>query len=255
MNQNAPCRLCGKHAKLLKKSHVIPDFMYKGISDELNRMAFADLNSFDSKPKIQQSGYYEKYILCAKCDNVLIGELERYTALLLFDGRSTKVPIFNNLISLYETESIIINNIDYKSFKLCLLSILWRAHISRHKFFKKIDIGDNENKIREMLLTDDPKTDSDFKISIVAVSNNSGLIRMVLDPSVLKFDDDSLAFFFINGIFYFINLTPHSGFDLFQNHHLKQDETCEIMLLNGQVRRDFMLAFGLSGNVVNYYFS
>ena len=254
MNQNAPCKLCGKNAKLLKKSHVIPDFMYRGIPDELNRMIVAELNSSNSKPKFQQSGYYDKYVLCSKCDNEVIGKLERYVAMLLFGGKSFKVPIFENAISPDGVKSVIIKDVNYRSLKLCILSILWRAHISNNKFFKKVDIGKNEKQIRKMLLTNDPKSENDFKISIVAIRNSEGLIRMVIDPAVVKIGNGSVAIFFINGIFYFVDLLPSSDFALFQKHFLKEDGMYEMMLLDGQTGKDFMYAFGLPRNVVDYYF-
>ncbi|RYY43828.1 MAG: hypothetical protein EOO06_19135 [Chitinophagaceae bacterium] len=254
MNQNAPCRLCGKTAKLLKKSHVIPKFMYNGIHDELNRMIVANLNSLDAKPKFQQSGYSDKYVLCAKCDNELIAKLERYVALVLFGGHSTEQLAFENAVGPDGIKSIFIKNIDYSRFKLCLLSILWRAHISSNKFFKNVDLKENAEPIRQMLLTNDPKDETEYKISIVAVRNHEGLLRMVFDPAIVQIGNGYVAIFFINGIFYFIDLVPSSDFAVFQKHFLTSSGTYEVMLLDGQQAAAFMSAFGLPAHMVNYYF-
>ena len=254
MNQNAPCKLCSKTAKLLRKSHVIPKFMYNGIQDELNRMIVADFNSLDAKPKFQQSGYSDKYVLCAKCDNELIGKLERYIALVLFGGRSAEQLAFENGVGPDGIKSIIIKNIDYARFKLCLLSILWRAHISPNKFFKNVDLNENAEPIRQMLLTNDPKDDIEYKISMVAVKNHEGLLRMVFDPAIVQIGNGYVAIFFINGIFYFIDLIPSSGFAVFQKHFLNKSGNYEVMLLDGQQAAAFMSAFGLPSHMVNYYF-
>ena len=254
MNQNAPCKLCGKTAKLLRKSHVIPNFMYNGIHDELNRMVIANLKTFDAKPQFQQTGYFDKYVLCSKCDNELIGKLERYVALVLFGGRSTENLAFENAVSPDGIKSIIIKNIDYAKFKLCLLSILWRAHISPNKFFKNVDLKDNAEAIRQMLLSNDPKDDTEYKISIVAVRNHEGLLRMVFDPAIVQIGKGYVAIFFINGIFYFIDLVPSSDFAVFKKHFLKKSGIYEVMLLDGQQAASFMSAFGLPPHMVNYYF-
>ena len=254
MNQNAPCKLCGKTAKLLKKSHVIPNFMYNGIQDELNRMAIANLNSLDANPKFQQTGYFDKYVLCSKCDNELIGKLERYVALVLFDRTSTEKLAFEKAAGPDEAKSIIIKNIDYARFKLCFLSILWRSHLSTNKFFRKVDLLENANVIRQMLLTNDPKDDTEFKISIVAVRNHEGLLRMVFEPAIVKIGNGYVAIFFINGIFYFIDLIPTSDFTLFKDHYLKQNGIHEVLLLEGKQAAAFMSAFGLPLDMVKYYF-
>ncbi len=254
MNQNSLCKLCGKKAKLLRKSHVIPNFMYKGMQDELNRMIVANLNSLDASPKFQQSGYFDKYVLCANCDNVLIGKLERYTALVLFGGHSSEQIVFEKAVGPDGVKSIIIKNIDYTRFKLCLLSVLWRAHISSNKFFKNVDLKENAEPIRQMILTNDPKEDSEYKISIVAVKNQKGLLRMVFDPSIVQIGNGFVAILFINGIFYFIDLAPSSDFTLFKKHFLKRSGIYEIVLLDGQQAEKFMSAFGLPPHVVSNYF-
>lgn len=66
MNQNAICHLCGKHAKLIKKSHIIPNLMYKEMFDDKNRMMMANLKDITVHPQLKQSGFYDKYILCSK---------------------------------------------------------------------------------------------------------------------------------------------------------------------------------------------
>ena len=180
---------------------------------------------------------------------------EHYVALIINGGRSTSPPTFKSGIGPDGIKSIFITNIDYRRFKLCLLSILWRAHISRNPFFKKIDIGDNADRIRRMLLSNDPGEESEFKISIVAVKNSTGLIRMVLDPAVLKIGQGHAAVFFINGIFYFIDLIPNSDLSLFQKNYLTRSGTYEIALLDGEVGKEFLSAFGLPQQIVEGYFS
>jgi hypothetical protein len=47
------CKLCGNNKKLLKKSHIVPDFMYQNLFDEKHRI-FEVLLKQDSQLKKNQ---------------------------------------------------------------------------------------------------------------------------------------------------------------------------------------------------------
>ncbi|RYX80702.1 hypothetical protein EON73_05255 [bacterium] len=76
------CRLCLQEKPLIKKSHIIPDFMYKGIFDDKHKIVQKDF--INNKDLFPSDGIYEKHILCADCDNKIIGGYEDYTAKELF---------------------------------------------------------------------------------------------------------------------------------------------------------------------------
>jgi hypothetical protein len=253
MYQNAKCRLCGKSSKLIKKSHIIPNFMYKGMMDNKNRMLIANLKNIYAPPQYRQSGIHEKYILCAKCEE-LFSKLERYTAHILF-GNPTKDPAsFEKRLGSDGIRSIMIKNIDYSKLKLCLLSILWRAHICSDKFFKNINIGENESEIKKMLLENDPKEEDLFKISIIGTQGiDDKPLRLLLDPSVKNMGGGYLAMFFINGFFYFINLEPKSDFKIFEKVFLKKSGELEVPLLGGDTAKEFLKSFGVSDNIVDNF--
>src|SRR5215475_2216571 len=151
------CKLCGE-TRLLVRSHIIPDFMHKELVDEINRIAFVSLKDF-TKGQYLQSGIFDKGILCNKCDNERIGSLEGYASSVLYGGNRAKAVKTTRLMSNDGINSLRISNLDYGMFKLFILSILWHAHHSKHKFFKNIHIGEHENSIREMLIAKDPRSD------------------------------------------------------------------------------------------------
>ena len=255
MVRNAPCKLCGKTAKLLKRSHIIPNFMYKGMFDDLNRMVTADLASNLANPRFQQTGFSEKYILCSKCDNELLGKLEKYTSVVLFGGKSKSPLFFESAYGPDGGKSIIIRNLDYVKFKLCILSILWRAHHSKHNFFKKIELQQDAEVIRRMLLDNEAPDETIFKISIIVVKNSEGLLRMVVDPNIIELGQGRVAIFLINGLFYFIEVKADSGFATFRNHFLRNEGVCEVLLIEGKQAKSFLDAYGLPVSLTDYYFS
>lgn len=253
MSSIGVCKLCFKKAKLLSKSHVIPNFMYKIMKDGLNRMQLVDFK-FPLKPNYKQTGFYEKNILCSECDNNRLSSLERYADLLLFGGQGKALPRFQNAIGPDGVKSIILENVDFRKLKLFLLSILWRSHISKQRFFNDININDNEERLRLLLLEKLELTDSEFKVSMIAVKSERGTVKLVSMPKTIFVDTGNVAVFFMNGIFYFIDLIPNSSFELFTNNYLKDNGKYEIMLLEGSMAASFMQKFGIPDYVTKYYF-
>jgi hypothetical protein len=202
VNQNAICKLCGARAKLLKKSHIIPNFMYKKLKDDLNRMILVDFNSPHKQGKFEQTGYFDKYVLCSKCDNERLSKWEKYADLVLFGGNGKSVPQFKHAVGPDGIKSIIVNNVDFKKIKLFVLSILWRSSISRQSFFKNIELGQTSEILRRLLLEEVNLTDYDFKISIVAVKTDKELVKLVSMPRIIKVGEGEVAVFFISGVFY-----------------------------------------------------
>lgn len=134
----------------MKKSHVFPDFLYKGKFDEKHRL---NLISSDDifKQKYIQSGIHQKAFLCKQCESKL-SAIERYASNNLFnfflENQDSQV---SNECKDFIHEQFFIQclNVDYNSFKLFLESLLWRASVSSHPFFKNFKIGQcHEEELR-----------------------------------------------------------------------------------------------------------
>ncbi len=166
------CKLCLNEKELLNKSHIIPDFMYKTLYDDKHRIIRFIPLKIKGKPqsfKYIQNGVYEGGILCEKCDNEIIQKYETYACKILFskDKLAADIKLIcQNYINKDGLQYTVCTNLDYTKFKLFLLSILWRASISKNKMFNEIDLEENEEIIREMVLTGNPKSENDFPISI-----------------------------------------------------------------------------------------
>lgn len=83
------CKLCLEEKQLIKKSHIIPDFMYKGIYDEKHKIVHINLENIKNKSHTY-SGIYDKNILCANCDNEIISKLETYASNCVYFNGSLK---------------------------------------------------------------------------------------------------------------------------------------------------------------------
>jgi hypothetical protein len=195
------CKLCGEEKELCKQSHIIPNFMYKDLFDETNRMhAIQCMEGVLQKRGYCQTGEYEKYILCHSCDNEVLGRLDRYASLILYDGYP---KIFENPTSLDGITYTYCSELDYVQFKLFLLSVLWRASISQRAFFAEVQLGPHEERIRRMLLYREPGEQLKYPCLIMTylhLNKYSG--DVVAQPSRSRVNTGYVYKFLIGGMLY-----------------------------------------------------
>ncbi len=252
MNQNGECKLCKKRAKLIRKSHIIPNFMYKGLFDANNKMTMVNLNKPLFNPKPYQTGIFEKFILCKECENELLSKSEKYVSVVLYGGALKNTPLFENQLGPDGIESIIIRNIDYKKFKHFILSIVWRASISGNPFFEKINLSNEEEVLRNIILSNVYTDEENFKISILAIVNrNNDLVRVIQNPELYELGNCRFVTFFIGGFVYFISLSKDASFPIFEKTFLKQDGRIDIPILKGNYAIDFLAAYGLPKEIAS----
>lgn len=191
------CSLCTKDKKLIK-AHIIPDFMYNGMKDDQNVFhSYKDIpNKFH--PARIQTGEFDKEILCDDCDNgILGGKYERYAKSIFFNG------MFNlELYSIFKAKDqrsfLIIPGIDYSKMKLFLLSILWRASITKRPFFKEVDLGHkHEKRIRQILYKGIIPDELEYPILATSFSQKAGPWKQVIaSPLKIKLANNLRGYHF-----------------------------------------------------------
>jgi hypothetical protein len=234
------CKLCGKDKKLLKRSHIIPDFAYRDLYDEKHQILFGKLENLELS-YLYHSAPYDKDILCEDCDCNIISGYETYASNALYGGKQKNDEIISikKLIGQSGLPFLQIENINYKKFKLFILSILWRASVSRHPFFKNISLGEHENIIRDMILQGDPKDYKTYTPSILLADENDQIItRMVVEPRRISVQN-TFYIFFINRLFYIINFSDINTLEIVEITGLKENNTMQIPILSGQILISF----------------
>lgn len=208
------CRLCLEEKELQNKSHIIPQFMHSQLLSEegfFHKLKKDTLIKFRSGklPKEFKTGEYESDILCGHCDNNILNQ--RYE-----DYASKVNQLINGELESFKDIEIVqyknpkdmsgkrIKNIDYSTFKLFLLSILWRASISKRDLFTQVKLGDkHEEIIRKMLLHRDPKEPDDYPCFIYDMREDQPLLEgWILLPRQLKIEGNFSYEFMISGLAY-----------------------------------------------------
>jgi hypothetical protein len=151
------CKLCGQPSEL-QNSHIIPEIFYDLIYDEKPRRFHVIQADPSKKIEYGQQGHRE-HLLCRECEGKF-GKLEDYVKRTFIDGKIVdgKRPQAAKM-----QDCIVLQNLEYKKFKLFLLSLLWRMSITTLDFFANVSLGQkHEEKIRKALLDEDPLQPEDY---------------------------------------------------------------------------------------------
>ena len=160
------CKLCLKPRKLCR-SHIIPEFCYRPLYEKGRAVVVNPKDPSDW-------GYAQKgtrsYLLCQDCEGLLNDRYEKSFKSYWYDG-DVLAPFRTGETVQYFT------GIDYSSFKLFHLSVLFRASVSDHPIYREVDLGPHEDHIRQMLWDQDPGEEWQYPINCSAVDDADGGVR------------------------------------------------------------------------------
>lgn len=149
------CRICAATTGFIK-THIIPEAFFR----ELRECQVAPLLVAGVKgelPKKSPIGVYDSELLCANCESKF-GRWDDYgieRLLTRFDN------YFNPLVAdgrVFAHEAIEIDKLEILDF---LVSILWRASVSNHPFYKTVNLGPHEHSVlTDMLIGKEHSPDS-----------------------------------------------------------------------------------------------
>jgi len=193
------CKLC-HNDKELRNSHIIPEFFYKPLYDEKHRFNVIPLNE-EQKFRYEQKGLRER-LLCGDCENKL-SKWEDHVRRIFYGGKEILITNGN---------PIKIERIDYAKFKLFQLSLLWRASVSEMDFFKQVSLGPHEEKIRQMLLNEDPGSKLKYPCLFIMVlmGPNKVLDDFISPPNFLKINGHRTYRFIFGGGFWIYFVSSHT---------------------------------------------
>jgi hypothetical protein len=128
------CAGCGYEKKLVR-SPVVP----RSFFDDLNDFSAVSLKIYadtgDGYPKRSPIGIYDKEILCGECE-LMFQDLDNYAhRVLIGDVVSEELGDKDRPIAL------LLKNVDVRKLEKFMASVLWRASISGHDFYKRVELG------------------------------------------------------------------------------------------------------------------
>lgn len=208
------CKLCLGKKVLVSQSHIIPNFIYKKMKDETDRFYQYRLDgiAISEKGIPFQTGYFEKHIFCSECETQM-SKWEDYFKRFLYGGfnSSADIPSAKKLKNQEGIEFFDFIDVDYRKFKLLILSILWRSSISTLPFFRGISLGEKHEAIlRKMIHHNDPGELDDYPFLIGTYLYKGSIgSDLIIGPTTGKKDGRTMAYFVFSGLFIFINISSH----------------------------------------------
>lgn len=153
-----PCALCLKE-KPLRRSHVIPEFMFGPLYDEKHR--FYGISNISTKSnRIFQKGLREK-LLCHECEQRL-SRYESYASDVFFRDVAIK-PVRT-------PTGFLFTGLDYRPLKLFFMSLLWRLGTTSLPELKGAELGPHQERVRTLLCADDPADFLTFPAMVTALT-------------------------------------------------------------------------------------
>ena len=154
------CQFCLETKQLVSKSHIIPKSFLKWSKNEANSITII---SPEKKHWPANDFFFEGGILCEDCE-CKFSKAENYTFRFLDKVQNEQIHPINEIPN--PVGKVLHYNVNTTPVKKCLLSILWRMSISKKDYFKFVDLGNAEIKLRNALWSDDFMKDKFFPILI-----------------------------------------------------------------------------------------
>lgn len=127
------CQYC-REDKNLVKAHVIPEAFFRTLCSQGETPSLLSATGY---PKRRPMGEYDKEILCEDCEK-LFSDVDTYGARVLLGEFKEK---FTALSSAGETVAFEAEGIDQSLLLRFLVSVLWRASVSKQGFYGKVELG------------------------------------------------------------------------------------------------------------------
>jgi hypothetical protein len=125
-----------------------------------------------------QKGIRER-LLCRDCEQKLSG-YERYNREILFGG--TKI------VAQQRTRTLVLSELIYQKIRIFYLSVLWRMSVaSGNRLWRNVNLGPHEEKIRQMILLEEPGKPYEYGFyCVVPLFDGKMIDDWILEPDFVR---------------------------------------------------------------------
>ena len=221
------CSLC-RTPKELCESHIVPEFMYKPVYAD-HRMIGFKKNDSGVKPWFHQKGFRE-HLLCVSCEGHLNKFYEHphvstWEALCRWQEQSSLKISYG--VSDQGMEFADVEGVDYSSFKLLLLSILWRASRATRREYRSVTLGPYEEKIRQMLLQGNPGPQKLFPCVVTLLKKP---VRLITGPAKGRYAGHTTYQFIVTNVVLWFFISNRTEQEAMLGRALKEDGSFQALV-------------------------
>lgn len=232
------CRLCNLPRKFAQ-SHVIPKAFWPELLDgkDIPLLVSSSEGSF---PKRAPIGVYDQTILCETCETKF-NAMDDYGINILLKRREElfkPVPPEGEPV---EWKSEVVNQHRLLVF---LVGILWRASVSTHGFYQRVDLGPLELLARKVVMDQEAAVPGEFGAVLSqwrANDEHRSLTKGLMDPLKEKWGEATAYRFYFGEVVAYIKADKRPFPREFKKYSLGAHESLTI------IARDFAKSKDLSG--------
>jgi len=185
------CKGCNQERKLVK-AHIIPESFFRDLRAEEKTLKLIS-NTKGVHTKRAPVGVYDKEILCKECED-LFQEVDDYAAKILINDESHEELKEHGKVVGYR-----IKDVNYEMLKRFVISILWRASISNHFFYSKVNLGPLEKKAKKLIWSKSSGDTHEFSFVLARFDNTGTASKSMLDPHKERWSGRRYYRFYIGG--------------------------------------------------------
>ncbi len=192
--------------------------------------------SDDKRVRWRQRKYLRERLLCNHCDNNIIGAWESHAKRLIFGG-NIKASFEKDHEDYYR-----IRNVDYVKFKLFQMSLLWRAGVSKLRFFSQVELGEHKERLRSMLLAGNPGEPYEYGCMLMAPLLEGQLLDLICEPEAFHIHGHRCYRFVAGGFVWVFVVSSHAKSFVYRELFLTADGRLVVVRENAEniefLRRD-----------------
>jgi hypothetical protein len=196
-----PCKLC-KENRPLRKSHIFPEWLYKPLYVDKHRF-FVLSTDANKRRETRPKGIYEK-LLCQECE-------QRFSR---WEGYARNVFFELPLKLIEDNRAIVFSGLNYDSFKLFQMSLIWRASIASRHEVHRIGLGPHSERIRKMLYEEYPGEVYEYGSILMLPALSQRLMQQFVYPPErlpTKMDGHTAYRAVFGGLFWLFIVSNHSS--------------------------------------------
>ena len=223
------CRFCDTEQRLAK-AHIIPAGFFRVLRDASGALEL-HTDKAGAHPKRAPIGVYDKSILCRPCDNVF-SPWDKHAQDLLLRDFSDESAIYHKSAKLGWT----ISKFDYRLLKLFFLSLVWRASVSTHHFYRRVSTGPFEEKLRKMIAAGEPGAPDTFAVTLARFHEPA--YTAMLDPHPDRYDGINYFRFYLAGFVAYIKVDRRPPQGPLADFTIRDDVPITVLLLSARDSKD-----------------
>lgn len=209
----AICELCHNEREL-RNSHIVPEFLYSELYNAKNHLMAISGHGRRGWKALQKG--IREHLFCETCEQHFNEYCEKP-----FRAQWVVTPPLPNPWKTTEPYWV---TVEYSSFKLFHLSVLFRASVSSLPTYAEVSLGPHQERLRQMLLSRDPGEYWQYPVFGYAVVHHktNRIIPMVSQAQRSSFNGHRCYGIMYGGVQWWVCVSSHRNYE-FEKISLQPD--------------------------------